>query len=242
MATSAEHYERLLGGVYSWMVGGFDAALKQNAEHFRRLRLAPQSSGVAVDLGAGCGFQSMPLADLGYSVTAIDLDEQLLNELKAHAGARDIECVRDDLSDFSHHVGADVELVVCMTDTLLHLESKARVQRLFRDISEALEPDGRFLATFRDLTHELKDLDRFIPVRSDENTILTCFLEYEPESVKVHDILQTRHGGEWKLETSFYRKLRLSEAWVVHELEKVGFSMIDSALERGMISLTARRS
>jgi hypothetical protein len=36
---------------------------------------------------------------------------------------------------------------------------------------------------------------RLIPVRNDETRILTCFLEYEPEAVLVHDILHGAHVG-----------------------------------------------
>ena len=53
------------------------------------------------------------------------------------------------------------------------------------------------LITFRDLSSELTELDRLIPVRSDENTIFTCFLEYELETVKVHDIVYNRNQGKW---------------------------------------------
>jgi len=39
--------------------------------------------------------------------------------------------------------------------------------------------------SFRDLTPDLTGLNRFIPVRSDPDRIMTCFLEYEPETVIV---------------------------------------------------------
>lgn len=56
----------------------------------------------------------------------------------------------------------------------------------------ALEAGGRFVLTFRDLTFELKELDRFIPLRSGADAIFSCFLEYEAEHVKVHDLVYTR--------------------------------------------------
>ncbi len=40
--------------------------------------------------------------------------------------------------------------------------------------------------------YELTELDRFIPVKSDGSKIFTCFLEYEKETVKVHDIIYER--------------------------------------------------
>lgn len=42
---------------------------------------------------------------------------------------------------------------------------------------------------YRELSSELEEIARFIPVNYDETRILTCFLEYEEEKVKVHDLL-----------------------------------------------------
>lgn len=95
--------------------------------------------------------------------------------------------------------------------------------------------------TFRDLTDELTDMDRFLPVKNDENIIYTCFLEYEPETVKVHDIIYKKSNGEWKLFKSFYRKLRLSKEWVNEQLTECGFSQIDVTVENGIITFIAKK-
>ena len=74
MATVMEHYDKVLSDVYSWMFGGFEIAIQRNAEFIIKHNLRPEGSGIAIDLGSGCGFQSIPLAKAGYSVTAIDID------------------------------------------------------------------------------------------------------------------------------------------------------------------------
>ncbi|MBW4533316.1 MAG: class I SAM-dependent methyltransferase [Pleurocapsa minor HA4230-MV1] len=124
MPTVKQHYANVLADVYAWMLGGFDFALNKHTEFFRLNNISPQASGIAIDLGAGCGFQSIPLANLGFSVTAIDLDQKLLNELKANASNLNITTIQDDLINFEQYVDNQAELIVCMTDTLLHLESK----------------------------------------------------------------------------------------------------------------------
>jgi 2-polyprenyl-3-methyl-5-hydroxy-6-metoxy-1,4-benzoquinol methylase len=241
MATVEEHYDRLLSDVYSWMYGGWDAALARYTEFFAARGIAPQQAGRAVDLGAGCGFQAIPLARLGFQVTAIDLDRKLLAELQAHAGSEKIETVCANLVDFRRHVQEPVELAVCMVDTLLHLESEQVVERLFRDVFAALEPDGTFIATFRDFSVAAEDLDRFLSVRNDERLILTCFLEFEPATVKVHDLVYRRVDGRWEFAKSFYRKLRLSTAWTVSMLRAVGFKKVETALDRGLVVVTATK-
>ena len=175
MATVKKHYEEVLSEVYSWMFGGFDAGIKKNSAFFEKYSLNPNSSGKAVDLGAGCGFQSIPLAKLGYSVNAIDLDSKLLNELKTHAADLPIRQVQGDLVDFDQFIEGLVELVVCMTDTLLHLESREKTITLFDKVYTVLETGGKFIITFRDLGFELSDTDRFLPVKSDDNTIFYLF-------------------------------------------------------------------
>lgn len=69
---------------------------------------------------------------------------------------------------------------------------------------------GRFLLTFRDLTEALAGIARFTPVRSEDIAILTCFRDYEPEGVIIHDLVYRRQDGVWHFSGSCYRKLRLS--------------------------------
>jgi SAM-dependent methyltransferase len=241
MASSKEHYERVLTPVYSWMHGGFEAALGRNADFFDRCGVRPARSGLAVDLGAGCGFQSIPLARLGFDVTAIDLDRQLLDEMRAHMRDLSIEAVQDDLLAFSQHLTSEIELAVCMTDTLLHLDSRDDVSRLINDVFTALEAGGRFIVTFRDLTTELEGLDRFIPVRSDSSRIFTCFLEYETDTVKVHDLVYTKTDEAWQFAGSYYRKLRLSQDWVAEQIERAGFAGLESSVANGLVTLIASK-
>jgi len=241
MPTVEEHYNGLLSDVYSWMYGGWDASLARYTEFFKSRGIAPHGSKRAVDLGAGCGFQAIPLARLGFAVTAIDLDRKLLAELDRHKGDANVETVCADIVDFRRHAPKTTELIVCMVDTLLHLESQAAVTQLAADVFAALEPGGTFIATFRDFTVETKELERFIPVRSDDDTVFTCFLEFEPETVKVHDLVYRRVDGRWSFAKSFYRKLRLPTDWVVVTLREAGFARVETGLDRGLVVVTAKK-
>ena len=126
-----------------------------------------------------------------------------------------------------------------MSDTILHLDSPEKVSSLFCKVFTSLEVKGKFIITFRDLTYEVSELDRFIPVKNDEQTIFTCFLEYEPETVKVHDLVYQKNSDRWKLHKSFYRKLRLSKQWIDEQLKNVGFSQVDSTINNGLVTTIA---
>ena len=239
MSTVKEHYENVLSEVYVWMFDGFDNALQKNADFFKRHNISPALSGVAIDLGAGCGFQSIPLAEAGFNVTAIDLDNKLLRDLENRSAQLPIKIVQDDLVDFDKHTQGNAELIVCMTDTLCHLESKDKVKSLFEKVVTSLEEKGRFIITFRDLSFELPELERFIPVKSDDDTVFTCFLEYEPETVKVHDLVYRKKDGNWSLNKSYYRKLRLSKQWIEEQLTTIGFIQFESTIDKGLVTVIA---
>jgi 2-polyprenyl-3-methyl-5-hydroxy-6-metoxy-1,4-benzoquinol methylase len=241
MANVEQHYDQLLSDVYSWMAGGFDNAIARNTEFFAKHGIEPMRSKIALDLGAGCGFQSIPLARLGFAVTAIDSDRKLLDELQEHAEGLPIATVRDDLLRFEQYVRSGVELAVCMVDTIVHLESKQRVRMLFEKVLAALQDGGKLIVTFRDLSHELVELDRFIPVRSDGETVFTCFLEYEPATVKVHDLVYRKQKTGWTLHKSFYRKLRLSQQWVVEQLVEVGYTAVQAGAANGFVTVVAAK-
>ena len=62
MATVAEHYENHLAPIYLWMAGGRQAALQSGSAEVAALHLPTAPGAVVLDLGAGFGMHSIPLA------------------------------------------------------------------------------------------------------------------------------------------------------------------------------------
>lgn len=236
-----DHYSNHLGSFYSWMVGNFEEKQREQENFFLENNIAPVSNKVALDLGAGHGLQSVSLARLGFVVQAVDFNEQLLDELRRNKSDLAIEPVQDDLINFLKNFPGKAELIVCMGDTLTHLESLREVELLIEEISNHVEEKGKVIFSFRNLTTELQHEDRFIPVRSDENKILTCFLEYFPEHVMVHDILYEKQHGKWNQKISAYPKLRLDELWIVKFLFKSKIRVIRSQVINRMVYLIAEK-
>jgi 2-polyprenyl-3-methyl-5-hydroxy-6-metoxy-1,4-benzoquinol methylase len=238
----SDHYENLLGPVYSWMVGDLEAGMVRADAELEAIGLPASAAAVAIDLGAGFGMHSLPLARRGYEVIAVDRYEPLLAELRSRAGALPIRTVNADLLDFQAHVPQSVDVILCMGDTLTHLSDVASVETLFDAAAATLVRGGMFVTTFRDyISAELKGDARFILVRSDENRILTCFLEYAATVVHVHDVLHERVAGHLQLKVSSYPKLRLSPEWVVTALSSRGFTVRREAGLGGMARVIARR-
>ena len=139
------------------------------------------------------------------------------------------------------HCRGPVELCVCMRDVLLQLASTRYVKTLLRNVAAILEPGGRFVLTFRDLTWELQATERFIPVKSSEQLIVTRFLEYKRSSVTVHDLVHRRTPEGWSLQKNCYDKLRISRDWIVRQLIDAGLTPEFSRKKSGIVTLIARR-
>jgi hypothetical protein len=182
----------------------------------------------------------------------------LLSELRLHSRGLAVAPIHGDIGALRTHVTPamwmslqggdqepnravqDVQLIVCMGDTLTHLPSRQAVVEMFSAAAALLGVGGRLLLSYRDLSSTLTGNERFISVRSDAECIMTCFLEYETERVIVHDLVHTRVAEHWSMQVSSYPKLRLTLDWVTTNLQAVGFT-IERAGPSGRLSLVVAK-
>ena len=248
MSNVATHYEQLLAEHYVWMFGvSYEqkvAEQKALLDQVVRTLPAARRSGSAVDLGSGPGFQSIALAELGYSpVIAVDSSRELLGELQGRKQSFAIETREADITRLDWApLPENASVIVCMGDTLTHLPSKDSVETLFTDVFQKLAAGGVFVLTYRDLTGELAGTDRFLPVQADDTRIMTCFLEYKSgDAVTVHDLVYVRCEGGWKLNKSSYEKLRLGVGWVTSALRKAGFTVTQEGPAARLLMTVAQK-
>jgi 2-polyprenyl-3-methyl-5-hydroxy-6-metoxy-1,4-benzoquinol methylase len=236
-----EHYDTHLGNFYSWMVGNFDEKQQAEENYFRQLGIFVEPNANAIDLGCGHGLQSISLANLGFTVQAVDFNRQLLTELKDKIKGRNIAIHEKDILSYLTEITDSVDVIVCMGDTLTHLNSKDDVKQLIQAASQRLHKNGKFIVSFRSLEHEPDSLARVIPVKSDEHRIHTCFLEYHSEYVKVFDILHEYDHDRWTQKVSWYPKLRLAVEEVVDWMRQYQLKPTDQLNRTGLTLIAAQK-
>ena len=236
-----DHYDNHLAHFYSWMLGDIEKNQIVQQDFLEKNGITPVHNNIAIDLGAGSGLQSIPLATLGFNVIAVDFNKLLLAELDSRKKDLPIKIVNDDITDFLNTFNQKAAAITCMGDTITHLESISHVERLIQRISECLDTNGKLVISFRELMGELSGEQRFIPVRSDEKRILTCFLEYFPNHVMVHDILHENVSGKWIQKVSSYPKIRINESFITDLLKRYDIKTLSTERISGMLYLVGQK-
>lgn len=235
--TVKQHYDNHLGDFYSWLAGDFDTNMNSFKQFCIDNRIESNDNGFAIDLGAGHGIQSIALAQLGFHVLSVDFNAQLLRELESRIGNYQIQIAREDIRLLKKFAKENADLIVCCGDTLPHLESIEEIKELIKDSFDLLNPKGKIILSFRDYSVPLEGDPRFIPVKSDQNRILTCFLEYFDDKVGVTDLLHEYENGKWIQKVSSYYKTRIAKETAIEILKDSGFEITLEKVEKGVVKL-----
>lgn len=238
-----KHYKNHLSFHYSWLFGDFNEELLKNESFFRTHQLEPQYTKISLDLGAGCGFQTIPLAKSGFRVIAVDFDKYLLNELKSRTNDQpyNIYIIENDILNYSCWSGFNPELIICMGDTLTHFPSMDAVNEFILQVYNEMISNGKFVLSYRDYTRELQGLERFIPVRSEKYRIFNTFLEYHPDTVTVYDILMEWQNNKWEQHISHYDKIKIPTDLLTSLMMSVGFDITHVEEKDGFVYIIGQK-
>ena len=240
-ATTQAHYEALLARNYLWMAGGMEENIARNTRFFSGHGIIPDNTVAATDLGAGCGFQTLALARAGFRVTAVDFCRPMLDILSSHTGSTPVHTIQADIMTFRSWAGSGTGLIVCMGDTLTHLENMDAVKGLLRHCARELPDRGKIVISCRDYSREPDGPDTVIPVRQEKNRVFLCRLGYETGHVQVTDILYTRESGTWQRYSGTYTKLRIAPDYLAAMLTDAGFTINTNESDGRTITLIGRK-
>ncbi len=111
--------------------------------------LAGLDKGAVLDLCCGPGRFSIPLAQAGFEVTAVDLDGFLLGKAREYAAAElaKIEFLQADMKDFRRRAGFD--LIISMYSSFGYFEDSQQDRQVLANCFESLRPGGRLLLDVR---------------------------------------------------------------------------------------------
>lgn len=99
-----------------------------------------------VDLACGTGSLSEELTKLGFNVLGVDISEEMLShaENKKISSGLSMQYIFGDMTNFS--LGeSKADVIVCMLDSLNHLENFEEIKKTFKNVYNCLTVGGLFI-------------------------------------------------------------------------------------------------
>jgi cyclopropane fatty-acyl-phospholipid synthase-like methyltransferase len=105
-----------------------------------------------LDVSAGIGTQSLPLASSGFEVTARDASPAAIGRLKREAARRglDVDAAPADMRELRESVTGPFDAVISFDNSLPHLLADAEITKALEGFRAILSPDGLLLLSVRD--------------------------------------------------------------------------------------------
>lgn len=103
-----------------------------------------------LDVSAGIGTQSLPLAARGHRVTARDLSPAAVARLRREAADRGLTLDTGVADMRTLDVDGPFDLVVSFDNSVPHLPDDDAILQAFREARRVLSPDGRLILSVRD--------------------------------------------------------------------------------------------
>ena len=153
-----------------------------------------------VDFGAGTGRLAIPLAQLGYNVTAVEPCMEMLKQLQGKDSQNSIKSVCSTMEYFKTEERFDVAL--CVFTVILYLLDTESMEKAFSSAYSILKPDGKLLidipskAIFRNYSSKDDLIERRVCVIPDNDDI---YRYREKLRVKGPDGQQTEYSDEFNI-------------------------------------------
>jgi glycine/sarcosine N-methyltransferase len=152
MATPEEFYDALASEYHLFFADWWSAAQWHGRVIAGILAQHGITRGRLLDCTCGIGTQALPLATLGYDVTATDVSKAAVARARMEAAARGIDAALkvSDVRDVRDHVDGTFGVVISCDNALPHLLTDEHLQRALGSIRACLRPAGLLLISLRD--------------------------------------------------------------------------------------------
>jgi SAM-dependent methyltransferase len=206
-----------------------------------------------LDASCGAGAQTIPLAQLGYDVTACDPSPGMMSKAKAIAEqyevADKIDFARVDFLHLHEAVEGTFDAIITKGNALPHLLLDDEIETTLISFHELLRPGGTLVIGMRDFAPFMEDRPRFLPgfihTLTDERDFITFDLwEWDdgPPVIATQKLFIVQGNDEQydaiKRQVA-YRPLSTDEVKVV--LLEVGFEAVADQPDRTERVLVARK-
>lgn len=137
-----------------------------------------------LDVACGSGGYSIELKNFGYNVTAIDLDESMINKLKKRDESIDARVLNMLEID---KLNKKFDLIFCIGNSMVHLDNNDEIYKFLNKCKNSLKQGGHILIQIVNYDRVLKKNIKSLPTIENEKAglIFERYYEYLPENHKI---------------------------------------------------------
>jgi len=166
---------------------------------FFRLLLDRYRIRTAIDAGAGTGFHSLLLSQLGVGVTAVDVSKEMLAALRRHAAEMglNVDTLESSFQSLPDHLAEPRDAVFCLGNSLAHLLDVFDLELSIWNFARVLEGGGLLFVQLLNYERILRSRERVLNVKQEGNSLYVRFYDYEERLIRFN-VLKLTHGpGGW---------------------------------------------
>lgn len=206
---------------------GFEKRFVHERPFFNML-LERYSIRTALDAGAGTGFHSLLMAELGVEMTAIDVSKKMLERVKEHAKVRHlkIDIAQSSFEDLPDRVHRKFDAVLCMGNSLPHLSTKGDVEHSLKNFATVLHSGGILFLQILNYNRILANRERVQSVKELGGVTFVRFYEFHSDHVIFNILKLKKENGQPLQELESVRLRPILKEELVRVLFEAGFSEV----------------
>lgn len=189
-----EQFYNALADQYDGMTR-FSVRMHQQKEVLSAI-LAQFPARSAVDMGCGTGVHAIALAQLGLDVTGVDISASMLEKARAHARETDTT-LRFIEGDFLVRIPhAPVDLLICLGNSLPHLESRDALAAVLTHWRSLCAPGGRIIIQLLNYRRVLARGERIVNIRRDGSDTIVRFYDFLGDALQFNILTLHEDGSD----------------------------------------------
>lgn len=182
-----------------------------------------------LDIACGTGGYSLELAKLGHKVTAVDLDNNMIEELKYKAENMniDVRAIQVNMLDIDKKIQGKFDLAFCIGNSLVHLNGEREIEMFLKEVNGMLKENGSLVIQIINYDRILHDHISRLPTIVNEKRKLSFQRIYRWDNEKNKIFFKTVLEADGKTIENEIALYPILADNLVNLLQKTGFKNIN---------------
>ncbi len=197
-------------------------------QNFVETRLGNLAGKTILDIGCATGELAFRLAGAGAHVTAIDLNEDLLQQARLKKNHPNLLIQQGNMLDVSRDFkAAGFDGVLCFGNTLVHLNNTGSVLKMFEGVRSVLKPGGQFLLQILNYDYIIDNELKKLPLIETDSIVFNRKYEFSRDGIHVDFITELKIKETKESISNSTSLLALRSAELFALLKEAGFIQIE---------------